>query len=92
MEQDALEPGKGPVLDSHSLAHLQVGPRLAGQPRSDESPESFDFRIIHRGWDSGGPDDRNHAGGLKNRQPVLGIESAKKVAWKEGQLNFLRPV
>jgi hypothetical protein len=80
--QDSLDAAKSAMLNSYSLADLQVWPRLTGKPRIHQSANSSDFVLVDGDWDIGYADNGNHRRCLQYGQSILGFEPAKEVSGK----------
>lgn len=83
-DDEAFDTGQGAAIDADALAGGEVGPRHDQGVGGNQRSEIVEFSIAQRGRSAGEGDDLPDAGRLQDAHSIVGVETAKQVAWKEG--------
>src|ERR1700683_1741452 len=89
ISQYSGHPSQRARLNLHSVASMQVRPRLVGNAGRNQHLNRANLVLIYNRGLTIATDDLNHTRSLKDRKSVSGIESAKQVPGEKWNLYFL---
>ena len=90
--QDPFHVAEGPMLDYHTLSHLEKRPRLHEEPRCHNRLKGANLSWINQRRSAPHADNVDYARCDQYGQSSVRIEVAKDVPRKQGKVNLLRPV
>src|SRR5580700_9367175 len=92
INQDPFEIVQTSVIHSHSLANLEVRPRLIRQSRAKRLADRLELSLLDGNRIAAVPQDLLYARGHQKRATIQKIKSAEQITGEERLLHFFHPV